>query len=49
LSPVKGLSPRGSGLCDIDRLESGARMTFAAQTDPFSRMVFLAATLVAGL
>ena len=46
---AKALSPRGICLVDIDRLGTGARITFTTQTDPFSRMVFLAATLVAGI
>jgi len=49
MTAAKAVSPRGAWLCDIDHHATGARIAFAAQTDPFSRMVFLAATLVAGV
>jgi hypothetical protein len=49
MTGAKGVSPHGAWLCNIDRHTSEARIAFATQTDPFSRMIFLAATLVAGL
>jgi hypothetical protein len=49
MSVATAVSPRGACLCDIGRQTNGARIAFAAQTDPFSRMVFLAASLVAGV
>jgi hypothetical protein len=49
MTAAKAVSPQGTWLCDIDRHADGTRICFAPGTDPFSRMVLLAATLVAGI
>jgi hypothetical protein len=48
VTAAKAVSPRGAWLCDVRSLGTNVRISFASQIDPFSRMVLLAATLVAG-